>query len=68
MQGPHHHPNVSRPADGRWTVDCPECQSLGEGAIPIGIGMPIREEGIACVIHQNHHAKAIKPMAYGQRR
>jgi hypothetical protein len=64
----HHHPDVSLRADGRWVVNCPECERQGDGAIPIGIGMPIREEGMARMVLENHLAKVIKPMAYGQRR
>ena len=35
----------------------PECRRQGVVAIPIGIGMPIREEGIARMIHENHLAR-----------
>ena len=54
MQSPHH-PQVSRRNDGRWVLNCPECQlDSRNGAVPIGIGLPVESEYIATRLQENH--------------
>jgi hypothetical protein len=54
MQSPHH-PQVSRRNDGRWVLNCPECQLESRNrAVPIGIGLPVESEDIAMRLQENH--------------
>ena len=54
MQSPHH-PQVSRRNDGRWVLNCPECQLDSRNrAVPIGIGLPVESEDIAMQLQENH--------------
>jgi hypothetical protein len=54
MQSPHH-PQVSRRNDGRWVLNCPECQlDSRNGAVPIGIGLPVECEEVAMRLRENH--------------
>ena len=41
-------------ADGRWEVQCPQCQRFGDQPRPIGIGMPIVNKAEAEGIFRNH--------------
>jgi len=50
-----HHPQVSRRNDGRWVLNCPECQlDSSNRAVPIGIGLPVKSEYIAIRLQENH--------------
>ena len=54
MQSPHH-PQVSKRNDGRWVLNCPECQlDAGNRAVPIGMGLPVESEYIAMRLQENH--------------
>jgi hypothetical protein len=54
VNSPFHDPTVVHRHDGRWEIQCPQCQrSHGESA-PLGIGMPIRGEFEARCIKENH--------------
>ncbi len=54
MQRPHH-PQVLRQNDGRWVLNCPECQvDSCNRAVPIGIGLPVESEYIAMRLQENH--------------
>jgi hypothetical protein len=54
MQSPHH-PQFSRRNDGRWVLNCPECQlDSTNRAVPIGIGLPVDSEYIAMGLQENH--------------
>jgi hypothetical protein len=54
MQKPHQ-PQVSRRNDGRWVLNCPECQlDSGNKAVPIGIGLPVESEYMARRLQENH--------------
>jgi hypothetical protein len=54
MQNPHN-PQVSRRNDGRWVLNCPECQfDSSKRAVPIGIGLPAASEYIAMRLQENH--------------
>ena len=55
MQSPHY-PQVSRRNDGRWVLNCPECQldSRNNKDLPIGIGLPVASEYIATRLQENH--------------
>jgi hypothetical protein len=54
MQGPHHHPRISRRSDGRWVVRCPQCEEQPFDAIPIGIAMPLESLRMTELILANH--------------
>lgn len=49
-----HHPQVSQRADGRWVVECPECQAARDVSLPIGIGLPLQSEYVAEMLLENH--------------
>jgi len=54
MQSPHH-PLVSRRNDGRWVLNCPECQlDSCTRPVPIGIGLAVESEYIATQLQENH--------------
>ena len=54
MQSPHH-PQVSRRNDGRWVLNCPECQLYSNNrALPIGIGLAVESEYVAKQLRENH--------------
>jgi hypothetical protein len=54
MQSPHH-PQVSRRNDGRWVLNCPECQlDSCNKDVPIGIGLPVESEYMAMRLQENH--------------
>ena len=54
MQSPHH-PLVSRRNDGRWVLNCRECQlDSCNRPVPIGIGLPVESEYIARRLQENH--------------
>jgi hypothetical protein len=54
MQNPHH-PQVVRRNDGRWVLNCPECQLESTNrTVPIGIGLPVESEYIAMRLRENH--------------
>ncbi len=54
MQMPHH-PQVSRRNDGRWVLNCLECQrDARHGSVPIGIGLPVECEDVAKRLQENH--------------
>jgi hypothetical protein len=54
MQSPHH-PKVSRRNDGRWVLNCPECQlDSCSTDVPIGIGLPVETEFMAMRLQENH--------------
>jgi hypothetical protein len=50
-----HHPKVLRRLDGRWEIQCPECQWSSEST-PFGIGMSLEDEVEARCIWENHAA------------
>jgi len=54
MQNRFHHPQISMRADGWWVVDCLECERAGDGAVPIGIGMPLPSQRVAEMLRENH--------------
>lgn len=47
MRKPRHSPRIMRWADGRWVVNCPECQRTKGAAVPIGIGLPVHSQHVA---------------------
>ena len=58
-----HHPTI-RAHNGRWVVDCPECQmatrtyrGAAQGDLPIGIGMPLESRLTAERLSENHAAR-----------
>jgi hypothetical protein len=54
MTGRQHHPQITRRADDRWTIRCPECEQNPFDAIPIGIAMPLETLHMAELILTNH--------------
>ena len=53
MQSPHH-PLVSGRNDGRWVLNCRECQlDSCNRPVPIGIGLPVESEYIARRLQEN---------------
>ncbi len=54
MQGPHHHPGITRHADGRWLIRCPEYEANESALIPIGIAMPLESLQVTELILANH--------------
>ena len=41
----NHHPKIAQCPDRSWVVECPQCRSDLTSAVPIGIGMPLRDRG-----------------------
>jgi hypothetical protein len=53
-----HHPRLVHRPDGRFEVQCPQCQQVGEESRPIGIDMPITNRAEAEDIARNHVRRA----------
>ena len=48
---------VQRP-DGRYEIRCPQCERMGSGSRPIGIGLPVTSRAEAESIARNHAGRA----------
>jgi hypothetical protein len=49
-----HHPRIVHRHDGRWEIQCNECQRPHGESTPLGIGMPIAGEAEARCMMENH--------------
>ncbi len=59
----NHHPKIAQRPDRRWVVECPECRSDPTSAVPIGIGMPLRDRETAERLRENHTARPVRAVA-----
>ncbi len=59
----NHHPKVSQRPDRTWVVECPQCRNDPTAALPIGIGMPLRDRETAERLRENHAARGLRVAA-----
>jgi hypothetical protein len=54
MSSSSHQPQVSERPDHTWVVDCAQCRNDVASALPIGIGMALRDRETAERLRENH--------------
>jgi len=59
----NHHPTIAQDADTSWVVECPQCRNDLTSAVPIGIGMPLKDRETAERLRDNHMARPIRVAA-----
>ena len=59
----NHHPRIAQHPDRTWVVECLECRKDLSSAVPIGIGMPLRDRETAERLRDNHAARPIRAAA-----
>jgi hypothetical protein len=59
----NHHPTISERPDRWWVVECPQCRNDLTSALPIGIGMPLRDRETAERLRDNHMARPVRVAA-----
>ncbi len=59
----NHHPTINQAPDKTWVVECAQCRSDLTSAVPIGIGMPLRDKETAERLRDNHRARALRAAA-----
>ncbi len=59
----NHHPTISQAADATWIVECAQCRNDVTSAVPIGIGMPLRDRETAERLRDNHRARPVRAAA-----
>ena len=59
----NHHPNITQRPDRTWVVECAQCRIDLTSAVPIGIGMPLRDRDTAERLRDNHAAPATPAVA-----
>jgi hypothetical protein len=66
MQEPamqNHHPKVAQRPDRTWVVECAQCRNDPTSTVPIGIGMPLRDQETAERLRDNHAARPVRAVA-----
>ena len=53
----NHHPVIAQDPDMSWVVECPQCRNDLTSAVPIGIGMPLKDKETAERLRDNHTAR-----------
>jgi hypothetical protein len=59
----NHHPNIAQRPDRAWVVECAQCRNDVASAVPIGIGMPLRDRETAERLRDNHAARGMRAAA-----
>ena len=59
----NHHPTISERSDRSWVVECAQCRNDLTSALPIGIGMPLRDRETAERLRDNHMARPVRVAA-----
>ncbi len=56
----NHHPKIAQRSDRMWVVECPQCRNDPSSALPIGIGMPLRDRETAERLRENHATRQVR--------
>jgi hypothetical protein len=56
----NHHPKIAQRPDRTWVVECPQCRNDLTSALPIGIGMPLRDRETAERLRENHATRSVR--------
>ncbi len=56
----NHHPKITQRPDRTWVVECPQCRNDITSAVPIGIGMPLRDRETAERLRENHATRPVR--------
>jgi hypothetical protein len=59
----NHHPKVVQGPERTWVVECVQCRNDVTSAVPIGIGMPLRDRETAERLRDNHRARLVRAAA-----
>jgi hypothetical protein len=59
----NHHPTITQAPDSTWVVECPQCRNDLTSAVPIGIGMPLKDKETAERLRDNHAARVHRAAA-----
>ena len=56
----NHHPKIAQRPDHMWVVECTQCRNDLTSALPIGIGMPLRDRETAERLCENHMTRPLR--------
>jgi hypothetical protein len=56
----NHKPIIVQGSDRSWVVDCPQCRNDLTAAVPIGIGMPLKDRETAERLRDNHMSRSVR--------
>ena len=59
----NHFPKIVQRPDRTWVVECTRCRNDPASALPIGIGMPLRDRETAERLRDNHAARPVRAAA-----
>jgi hypothetical protein len=59
----NHHPQITQRPDQAWVVECAQCRNDLTSAVPIGIGIALRDRETAERLRDNHAARPVRAAA-----
>ena len=56
----NHNPTIVERPDGSWVLECRQCRSDRASAMPIGIGIPLRDRETVERLRENHSPRPVR--------